>query len=451
MDLIYLFSGIIIGGLSAWMISMYKYKNKSSSNSENNQENKNLIEEIKLKKEFADEKVTNLTENLNLLKNELSVERDNKTELTGLLATKEAEYKNLQEKIEDQERIQEKFSAEFKNLSNEILEEKTKKFTEQNKQNLEIILKPLDEKIKSFEKKVEETYEKGLKDQTDLQAELKKLHDLNSKISEEASNLTRALKGDVKKQGNWGEVILERILERSGLTKGSEYETQYHTINNEGKKIQPDVVIHLPDKKHIIIDSKVSLVAYENFVNANDDKDKEKFAKAHLLSVKTHIKELSDKHYESPKELNTPDFVLLFIPIEASFSVAVQTDHDLFNYAWTRKVVIVSPSTLLATLLTISSIWKQKNQTKNALEIAEQGGKLFDKFVAFVEDLKKVGKKLNDAQISYDASMKKLESGPGNLIKKTEDLKRLGIRTKKTMPDEFLEEEPGSIPEPEQS
>ncbi|MFC2119369.1 DNA recombination protein RmuC, partial [Bacteroidota bacterium] len=321
----------------------------------------------------------------------------------------------------------------------------------QNKLNLEIILKPLDEKIKSFEKKVEETYEKGLKDQTDLQAELKKLHDLNSKISEDASNLTKALKGDVKKQGNWGEVILERILERSGLTKGSEYETQYNTVNDEGKRIQPDVVIYLPDKKHLIIDSKVSLVAYENYVNTDEKKEKEKLAKAHVLSVKSHIKELSEKHYESSKELNNPDFVLLFIPIEASFSIAVQTDNDMFNYAWSRKVVIVSPSTLLATLLTISSIWKQKNQTKNALEIAEQGGKLYDKFAAFVEDLTKLGKKLGEAQNSYDASMKKLKTGHGSLLKKSEDLKQLGIITKKSLPDEFLEEDTKSLHEPKKS
>lgn len=437
MELLYLLSGVLIGGISVWLISKYKYKNADNKSSEN-------LSEIILKKEIAEERNKSLLNDLDQIRIEFSSERENNSELNKQLATKEADYKNLLQKINEQEknitRIQDKFSVEFKNLANEILEEKTKKFTEQNKDNLDEILKPLNEKIKDFEKKVDDTYEKGLKDQTNLQAELKKLHELNYKISEEANNLTRALKGDVKKMGNWGEVILERILERSGLTKGIEYETQYQTTNIEGKKIQPDVIIHLPDKKHIIVDAKVSLLAYESYINSDINEEKEKYSKAHIKSIRNHIKELSDKHYESSADLNTPDFVLLFIPIEASFSFAVQSDQEMFNYAWSFKIVIVSPSTLLATLLTISSIWKQKNQTKNALEIADQSGKLLEKFYGFVEDLKKLGKKLAEAQSSYDDSWKKLKSGPGNLIKKSEDIKKLGIVTKKSLPDELSEQ-----------
>jgi len=431
-EILYLIAGILIGGAFIWVIAYYRYKSKTLSGSND-----------KIKTEIAEEKLKYQAEELKTIKEEHSSIIEKYTDLNKVLAGTENENKNLIIKLKEQEeninRIQEKFSLEFKNLANEILEEKTQKFTRQNRENLDLILKPLDEKIKDFEKKVEDTYEKGLKDQTNLQAELKKLHELNSKISEEANNLTRALKGDVKKQGNWGEVILERILERSGLVKGQEYETQYSSTNEEGKKIQPDVIIHLPDKKHIIIDAKVSLIAYESLVNTEDQEKKEKYTKAHIQSVKNHIKELSEKHYESTKELNSPDFVLLFIPIEASFSIAVQADQELFNYAWTNKVVIVSPSTLLATLLTISSIWKQKNQTKNALEIAEQSGRLYDKFVAFVEDLVKVGKKLDETRSSYDDSMKKLKTGTGNLIKRSQDIKQLGIVTKKSLPEELID------------
>ncbi len=432
MELIYLFVGIILGGLFIGIIVYYIIKNKSLSSNE----------EI-IQKEIAEEKYKYQSDELIKLQQEITSEREKNTSLNKQLSTGEADRKNLLAKLKEQEenisKIQEKFSLEFKNLANEILEEKTQKFTRQNKDNLDAILNPLNLKIKEFEKKVEDTYEKGLKDQTNLQAELKKLHELNSKISEEANNLTRALKGDVKKQGNWGEIILERILERSGLSKGSEYETQYSTENDDGKRIQPDAVIYLPDNKHIIIDAKVSLIAYEGYINATDIEDKEKFIKAHLQSVKNHIKELAEKHYERTKDLNTPDFVLLFIPIESSFGVAVQADHELFNFAWSNKVVIVSPSTLLATLLTISSIWKQTNQTKNALEIADQSGKLYDKFVAFVEDLEKIGKKLDETRSSYDASMKKLSTGTGNLIKRSKDLKQLGIITKKSLPKELLD------------
>ncbi|PID88675.1 MAG: recombinase RmuC [Bacteroidia bacterium] len=301
------------------------------------------------------------------------------------------------------------------------------------------LLSPLKEKIATFEKKVEETYEKGLKDQTDLRAELKKLYELNSKISLEANNLTKALKGDVKQQGNWGELVLERILDRSGLTKGVEYEREVVTQNEEGARIRPDVIIKLPENKHLIVDSKVSLVAYEKAVNSEVEEQRLGYLKEHVNSIKQHIKGLAEKHYSSARNLNSPDFVLLFIPVESSFSLAVQQDNELFNIAWDNKIVIVSPSTLLATLRTVSSIWRQEQQTQNVQEIARQGGALYDKFVGFYTDLEKVGKKMQEAQTAYVDSMKKLYDGKDNLVRKAERLRDLGAKTQKELPQKLIE------------
>ena len=378
-----------------------------------------------------------LTQQIQQLRSENSI-------LSQQLARAEADFSNLQEKLDSQrkemEMLQQKFTTEFENIASKILKQNTEDFSATHQKNMNELLTPLKEKIQTFEKKVEDTYEKGLKDQTDLKAELKKLHDLNVKISDEAHNLTKALKGDVKKQGNWGEVILERILERSGLTEGREYKKQENFTDENGQRFQPDVVIHLPDQKHIIVDSKVSLVAYERLVNAESEKDRTQFAKDHLLSVKTHIKTLSEKHYQQSSTFNTPDFVLLFVPIESSFSVAIQEDQDLFSYAWDNKVVIVSPSTLLATLRTIASIWQQENQTRNAQEIARQSGALYDKFVGFVADMESIGKSLDATRKTYDSALNKLNSGSGNLIRRAENIRRLGAKTTKELPPEVNEE-----------
>ena len=351
----------------------------------------------------------------------------------------EAENNTLLDKLQTQKRdideLHKKFALEFENIANKILETNSEKITTVNRKNIGEVLNPLREKIELFEKKVEDTYRQGLKDQTDLHAELKKLYELNARISEEAGNLTKALKGDVKKQGNWGEVVLERILERSGLNEGPQgFRRQFSDITDDGKRIQPDIVIDLPDNKHIIIDSKVSLVAYEKAVNAADEKERLQAVKEHLLSLKTHIKGLSEKHYQTARQLNSPDFVLLFIPVEASFGLAVQEDHELFSFAWDQKVVLVSPSTLLATLRTIASVWQQENQTRNAIEIARQGGALYDKFVGFVADLEKIGKSISATQNSYTEAMNKLQTGSGNLVSRVENLRKLGAKTTKELP-----------------
>lgn len=437
MEIIYLLVGLALG----YLISTLILKNKTKSG-----EAERLILQTEYEKTKAqlEERVSNLQSDRDrLVERSLVLEADNEQK-SQQLAKAEVEFANLREKLvtqkQDMEELQKKFTTEFENVAHKILKQNSQEFTLVNQKNISEILTPLREKIQLFEKKVEDTYEKGLKDQTDLKAELKKLHDLNMRISDEANNLTKALKGDVKKQGNWGEVILEKILERSGLTEGREYMKQFSTLSDNGQRIQPDVVINLPDQKHIIVDSKVSLVAYERWVNATDDDDRTRHMKEHLASLKSHVKLLSEKHYQLAQGINSPDFVLLFVPIESSFSVAIEADQELFSFAWDNKVVIVSPSTLLATLRTIASIWQQENQTRNALEIARQGGALYDKFVAFIADLEKIGSNLDQTRKNYDLAMNKLYDGRGNLIRSAEKLKELGAKASKELPQKYLEE-----------
>lgn len=431
MEILYIFSGFILGTLVSWLtMRLIMFKKTSTTITD-----KKVLEE-KLK--AAQEE--------NLKQTEAIQSKEEKIiQLNSNLSAKEADFRNLEKKINEQKEelktIQEKFRIEFKNLANEILEEKTKKFTLTNKENIDQILKPLNEKIRDFEKKVEETYEKGLKDQTDLKTELKRLHELSLKLDEDAKNLTNALRSDTKKQGNWGEIVLERVLERSGLTKGQEYYTQSSARNEEGDIIRPDVVINLPDNKHIVIDSKVSLIAYESYFNTDDPAKKEKYLKHHLDSIKTHIKTLSEKNYQHALNIDAPDFVLLFMPIESAFSLAIQAEPDLFNYAWEKKIVIVSPTTLLATLRTVASIWKHEKQTQNALEIARQGGALYDKFVLFMQDLEKMGNQLNTLQKTYDDAYKKVSTGRGNLINSAEKLRKLGAKASKQLPKPLFEDE----------
>lgn len=300
------------------------------------------------------------------------------------------------------------------------------------------MLHPLKERIVSFEKKVDETYDKELRDRISLREEVKKLTELNTRVSVEANNLTKALKGDVKKQGNWGEIILERVLERSGLVRGQEYERE-EVVEGADKSVQrPDVIVHLPDNKHIVIDSKVSLVAYERYINAETDEIQAIAIKEHIASIRSHVKLLSDKNYFNATQLNSPDFVLMFIPVEASFSIAVQADADLFSFAWDKKIVIVSPTTLLATLRTISSIWKQENQTRNAQEIARLSGTLYDKFIGFAEDMSKIKLNIDKASGAYDDALRKMKDGNGNIIRTAEKIKELGAKTgNKSLPQSF--------------
>jgi DNA recombination protein RmuC len=365
------------------------------------------------------------------------------TEVNAGLAREQERNRHLEQTLagrkEELERLQQQLTRDFENLANRILEEKSARFTEQNRTNLDIILNPLKERIKDFESKVEKAYASESAERNSLKGQIISLMELNKKISEEASNLTTALKGDTKQQGNWGELVLERILESSGLLSGEEYDLQVASSNQDGDRIILDAVIRLPDDKQIIIDSKVSLLAYQSLVSSTDPEETERHRKAHLVSIRNHIKTLSGKNYQTARGFFTPDFVLMFVPIESSFGVAVQADRELFNYAWDRKIVLVSPSTLLATLRTIASLWKQERQTQNALQIAEEGGKLYDKFVGFVEDLLSVGKRLDDAKGQYSEAMKKLVDGSGNLVRRAEKMKDLGAKASKSLPPALLE------------
>ena len=448
MDILLLIAGACLG----FIISFLLMKSKLHKQGDHAEREKVMADQQFAQQKFELEKGKSLFEDRNqslLKEREELLQQIHLLRIeTGIqgqkLARDEADFSNLQEKLElqkkEMEHVQLKFTTEFENIASKILKQNTVDFSMSNQRSITEMLLPLKEKIQLFEKKVEDTYEKGLKDQTDLKAELKKLHDLNLKISDEANNLTKALKGDVKKQGNWGEVILERILERSGLTKGSEYIRQESVIAENGQRYQPDVVIHLPDQKHIVVDSKVSLVAYERLVNADSEKERSIFVKEHLVSVRSHIKMLSEKHYQHTPAFNSPDFVLLFIPIESSFSIAVQEDQELFTFAWDNKVVIVSPSTLLATLRTISSIWQQENQTRNSLEIARQSGALYDKFVAFIADMESMGRSLESARKTYDQAVNKLYVGSGNLVRRAETIRKLGAKTTKELPPEMVSE-----------
>ncbi|OFY86512.1 MAG: hypothetical protein A3K10_10655 [Bacteroidetes bacterium RIFCSPLOWO2_12_FULL_31_6] len=366
-------------------------------------------------------------------------------ELLTLSAQLDTQNKNLDEKLTEQkaeiEKLQAKFTLEFQNIANKLLKENSSEFALSNQKRLDEILTPLKENIKAFEKKVEDKYDNELKERTSLIEQIKSLSDLNQQMRTDAQNLTKALKGDSKAQGNWGEFILEKILESSGLRKGEQYETQFTTSNDEGGRMYPDVLIKLPDDKHIVIDSKVSIVAYTNFMEAKSEEEQLVCVKAHVVSVQNHIKGLSEKNYAHAKGINSPDFVLMFLPSEPSFSFTLQSDPTIYNYAWDRKIVLVSPTTLLATLRTITSVWKQENQTKNAIEIAKQSGALYDKFVGFLEDLDKIDRGLVTAKTAYDGAVNKLKTGTGNLVGRVEKLKVLGAKTTKNLPASFNEEE----------
>lgn len=425
MDIVFLLIGLAVGALIGWLLG----KNKG---------NANQASEVDLETDFVrKERYDDLKQSEAKLNLEVSEKQEELFTSSKEVVIWRERYASLKEKLnsqkEESEKLQEKFKNDFKVLAQEILDKNSKSFTEHNKKEIDVILNPFKEKLQSFEKKVDDNYEKGQKERITLKAEVKNLIDMNEKLSKDASNLTKALKGDVKTQGNWGEVILERILEKSGLVKDREYHVQNSLTSEDGKLYRPDVIIHLPDDKKVIIDSKVSLVAYEKFSSAENTEDQKAHLKQHILSIKAHIKGLSDKNYQNLYGVDGLDFVLLFIPIEGAFSAALQGDNSLFQEAFDKNVVLVSTSTLLATLKTIASIWKQEYQNQNAVEIARQGGDLFDKFVGFSEDLITLGKQLNTAKGTYDGAMNKLSEGKGNLVSRSEKMRKLGLKTTKQM------------------
>ncbi|TCN56624.1 DNA recombination protein RmuC [Flavobacterium circumlabens] len=368
--------------------------------------------------------------------------RTEKDSLAIQLSKKEVDFENLWERHKEQKNeiteLQEKFTKEFENLANKILEEKSAKFTEQNSENMKNILLPLQDKIHGFEQKVEQTHKESIDYHAALRQQILGLSEMNAQMSKETLNLTKALKGDSKMQGNWGELVLERVLEKSGLEKGREYEVQQSFTNSEGARVFPDVVINLPDGKKMIVDSKVSLVAYERWINEESEILKTEFLKEHVNSIKRHVEQLGNKNYHDLYQIESPDFVLLFIPIEPAFAIALNEDSALYNKAFDRNIVIVTPSTLLATLRTIDSMWANQKQQENAFEIARQAGALYDKFEGFVMDLVRIGNKIKDTKTEYDSAMNKLVDGKGNLISSVEKLKKMGAKAKKGLPENII-------------
>ena len=351
-----------------------------------------------------------------------------------LHARYEDEIKASSEKLAVLQNAKDELSQEFKLLANKIFEDKSKQFSTSNKEQLELLLKPFREQITNFSKETRNQFEVELKDRHLLKDELGRLKLMNETLAQEALNLTNALKGENKTQGNWGELVLENILEQSGLREGVEYELQATLKSNEGKSYRPDVIIHMPQKRDIIVDSKVSLTAYERFVNAQEPEQKAKALKEHIASISSHIKELSAKNYEKLEGVNTLDFVLLFMPIEGAFLLALEQDGEFFQHAYENNILVVSPSTLLVTLRTIEHIWRTQRQEEHAKKIAEEAEAMYDKLVLFVEEMKHIGAYLQKTQDSYDKAMNRLSTGRGNVIKRAQNMKALGLKPKKELP-----------------
>tara|TARA_B100001013_G_scaffold342560_1_gene268694 strand:+ start:760 stop:2103 length:1344 start_codon:yes stop_codon:yes gene_type:complete len=421
--------GIIIGGIIAFIYFNNKKGVSTDLDGYKNYVSKDLYEVEKSRLESVEKEIK---------------EKDNLIiDLNSEIAKKDENLSNLNVRLdEEKKRLKEQhdhLKTEFENLANEILEKKSEKFVKQNKENLDKILDPLGEKIKSFEKSVQEKYENELKGRTGLKEQINNLTELNQQLSADAVNLTNALKGDSKTQGDWGEFRLEVLLEKSGLEKGIHFEMQVSLEDEEGNRKQPDCVVILPENRNLIIDSKVSLTAYEQFVNAENEEEKPLFLKKHSDSIKSHIKELAKKDYPKLYSINSPNYVLMFVPIEPAMTLAFQNDVDLYNFALSKNIILVSTTTLIATMSTVSYMWQQESQKKNVLEIARQSGALYDKFCNFVDDLKGIGKSIEQSSKKYDDAMNKLSSGKGNLIKRTETIKKLGAKTTKSLPQEFID------------
>jgi len=439
--------GLVVGTIISFFFTKVLMKNKNELARERGEnENNNKILLLEKEKSQLEERVKRISEfegetaNLN---EELKLKRAEATELekriVELETSLEKERKATIEKLNLLEESKEELKNEFKNLSNEILEEKSKKFTETNKENIDGILTPLKDEFETFKKTVAETYDKESRDRTELKTQIDGLVKLNEKLGQEALNLTNALKGDSQKQGAWGEVILERVLEESGLHKGREYETQLSFNDEDGKRKRPDAIVHLPNNKDVIIDSKVSIVAYQNYHKADSDEKREGFLKEHLMSIKTHVKGLSLKNYADIEEIKTLDYVLMFIPIESAFMLAMENDRELFSNAFEKNIVIVTPSTLLVTLKTIQNIWRYEKQNKHAQEIAKKAGDLHTKFVNFTDSLIEIGTNLGRATKSYDTAINRLKTGKGNLISQAQKLKELGVKSKKELSANLLD------------
>ncbi len=421
MDIPSFAAGAVLGALVLWLILR-----------------RNVVEKARIQ-----ERVLLLEQQLQQTNAELSGARDSIVALTSSLSTSRADASHVQEQLQNERKqlreMQQTLTDQFKGIADSLLLESARQLQEQHRERLGDILAPFKESMSRFEKKIDDNQREAIKDNQSLKEQLLSLQKLNQSIGEEARNLTTALKGQAKTQGGWGEVILERILEKSGLSRGREYTVQASHLSEEGRRFQPDVVVHLPENKNLVIDSKVSLSAFERYCNCDDPVRKESELKEHVASVRRHVKELAAKSYQRLYELPSLDFVLMFIPVEPAFNEAVNADPDLYTDAFEQNIIIVSTSTLLATLRTIASIWRQENQNRNAMEIARLGGELYDKFVGFLADLLELGRKIKSAQDSFDDAFSKLSKGRGNLVRRAEELKKLGAKAGKAIEPSLLD------------
>ena len=426
-----------LGYVLYWLFNRSKTKliieneqNKLKTQLKLSQQHLEKLKELFLKSHQKNKKLEHFIEQLQNTNKKLTID----------LAVAEQQQLNGEEKIDLLMSNKEALSNQFKNLANEIFEEKDKKFSTQNKQKLDALLNPFSQQLSDFRTKVDSIYHDEGKQRASLLGEVQQLKELNLRLNQEAINLTKALTGDNKAQGTWGEMVLERVLEQSGLRKGHEYNTQEGYRGNDNSLYKPDVIVHLPHNKEIVIDSKVSLNAYKNYCEATSKEQEKTAMQAHIVAIKNHIKTLSEKDYSSLKGVNSLDFVLLFIPIEAAFVAAYSHDDQLLSQAFDEKIIIVTPTTMLATLKTIENLWRYEKQNQNAQEIAGRAGILYDKFRGFVEDIEKLGKQLDTTQSTYHEAINKLSQGKGNLINQAQQLKELGIKVKKEIPKTILEQ-----------
>jgi len=443
-EVVLVLTGLFVGGVAAWFIQHYRLASRGELSPEQTKELNGRMKDLEMGGAQKDERIRHLEQDLTVAQKTLAEKQAGELELRERLAREETERTSSQKRLEEQrkefETVKNQLKVDFQNLANRILEDKSKKFTEQNKDNMDNLLKPLNEKIKAFRERLEKNHETQSRDQVQLREQIKTLTELNVRMSEEANNLTQALKGESKTMGNWGEMVLETLLEHSGLTRNEEYVVQESFQTADGRRSQPDVVINLPDKKHLVIDSKVSLVAYERWCSSENDDDKKRHLKEHLASIKRHIGDLSQKNYQDLYQVSAPDFILMFVPLDPALILALQNDPNLFMEAFDRGVFLVCPATLLFALRTIANLWRREKQNRNAMDIAKQGGALYDKFVGFYDQLSKLGDCLKRTQDCYDDSMSKLKTGKGSLVRRVEMIKELGARANKALRDSVTEE-----------
>ncbi len=444
-DPVWFLAALVAGFLLALLPAILLTRNtRNAARQEGFQEQATNLAILEERLASRDDQVARLQTSLNeseaKLEELVQVRTELEREKSRLFTELKEQAKASEDKLKVLNDAKQELQTQFENLANQIFEAKTKSFVEQSRANLDTILTPFKDKISEFEKKVNEAYSNEGKERHSLIKEVQKLQELNQKLGEDAENLTRALKGDTKTQGTWGEIILERILEESGLRKGIEYDSQGGFRDANGRLLKPDVIVHLPEEKDIVIDSKVSLVAYEKYVRAEDDGARERAVKEHLVSINTHLKGLESKKYDELPDVKSLDFVLMFIPIESAFMLAIEKDSEIFRKAFEQNIMIVSPSTLLVTLRTIQNIWRYEYQNKNAMKIADEAGKLYDKFVGFVEDLEKVGSQLDSARKTYDGAHNKLVSGKGSLVNRAQSLIDLGVKSRKQLSSSVIQE-----------